>query len=764
MRRQREIRRAAAEVLESRMMLSGDDSFEPNNSLDAASSLGSLEGAFSQGNLVCNDADWFSFTMKTTGTSSDYVKINFSNTSGDLDLSLYNSLGRLKKYSQTTGDTESVSLSGLLAGTYYINVYGYSNATNGNYTLSIHTPILKEDTYEPNNTRETAWDLGMIQQLTQISSLSCLDNDYFKFTTKATGKSGNYVSINFVNAGGDLDLELYNASGQKIKYSNSSMDGESVTLDGLAAGTYTARVLGYNGAINTNYTLSINAPFSSLVGDTYETNDTFATASDLGSVSGLFTNSSLTIGASTDVDWYKFTISGATTQSDYVRILFANSSGDLDLELYDSSQNLLGKSNGSSNVENISLYGKPAGTYYVKVGGYNGTMNNYTLSVHGPAAELAADEFEPDDSFVAAADLRVVSGSSTRDNLTINSTTDLDYYKFTIDANGTADHFVSIIFDQTAGDLDLFLYDTNQNLIKSSETNNSSESIPLALDAGTYYVLVKGYNGALNNYSLAFNAPTAGPVSPDDYESSEPLRLSQDQTLTGLTIHDPTQNDNKGTRADEFVFTTTRQGSVSDYIQIDFSNRDGNLKLSLENSNHVVLTSASVGDGAQRISLSGYAAGTYYIVVDAADPQTDPDNAGYSLSINASFGSESSLPLWTILAYVDGDNNLEDAAIADINEMEAAASNANVRIAVLLDRISGNDSTNGNWTDTRRGIITHDSNSSTISSSLTSLGEKGHVQRKHPGIVHQVGGGDTAGAELHAGHLGPRRGHRRRGL
>lgn len=80
---------------------------------------------------------------------------------------------------------------------------------------------------------------------------------------------------------------------------------------------------------------------------------------------------------------------------------------------------------------------------------------------------------------------------------------------------------------------------------------------------------------------------------------------------------------------------------------------------------------------------------------------------------------------WTVMMYLDGDNNLENAAISDINEMEAAGgSNSNVNIVVLIDRISGYDSSNGDWTDTRRGLIINDSNPDIIASPLESVGEK----------------------------------------
>ncbi|HZK12435.1 MAG TPA: hypothetical protein VFD10_08860, partial [Atribacterota bacterium] len=42
---------------------------------------------------------------------------------------------------------------------------------------------------------------------------------------------------------------------------------------------------------------------------------------------------------------------------------------------------------------------------------------------------------------------------------------------------------------------------------------------------------------------------------------------------------------------------------------------------------------------------------------------------------------------WTVMVYLDSDNNLESAGIDDINEMEIAGSTSEVNIVVQADRI-----------------------------------------------------------------------------
>ncbi len=129
-------------------------------------------------------------------------------------------------------------------------------------------------------------------------------------------------------------------------------------------------------------------------------------------------------------------------------------------------------------------------------------------------------------------------------------------------------------------------------------------------------------------------------------------------------------------------------------------------------------------------------AGTYYAMVNrysgsgSYSISADVTNCGVATTTTTtSTISTTTLPvstdvLWTFMVYLDGDNNLEGAGIDDVNEMEVVGSSTNVKIVVEFDRISGHDSSNGDWTGTRRYYITQDSSMSTITSTMIEdLGE-----------------------------------------
>jgi hypothetical protein len=83
---------------------------------------------------------------------------------------------------------------------------------------------------------------------------------------------------------------------------------------------------------------------------------------------------------------------------------------------------------------------------------------------------------------------------------------------------------------------------------------------------------------------------------------------------------------------------------------------------------------------------------------------------------------------WTFMVYMAAENDLEAAAISDFNELEGVNfSGSSVSVLVLLDRISGYDATNDNWTDTRLFEVVSDSNgvNSTIVSRRLDCSELG---------------------------------------
>ena len=80
---------------------------------------------------------------------------------------------------------------------------------------------------------------------------------------------------------------------------------------------------------------------------------------------------------------------------------------------------------------------------------------------------------------------------------------------------------------------------------------------------------------------------------------------------------------------------------------------------------------------------------------------------------------------WTLMVFMNGKNNLEQYAVADLNEMERIGSSNKFNAVVEMGRIAGYDTSNGDWRGVRRFYITGDHNRKTISSKM--VGDLGDV-------------------------------------
>lgn len=91
--------------------------------------------------------------------------------------------------------------------------------------------------------------------------------------------------------------------------------------------------------------------------------------------------------------------------------------------------------------------------------------------------------------------------------------------------------------------------------------------------------------------------------------------------------------------------------------------------------------------------------------------------------IQFSNASPSKVKDWTIMIYLDADNNLDGAGIDDFNEMAEVGSTANINVVVEMDRAEGEDNSNNGWTDTKLFYVTNGM-MPTPENALMDLGEK----------------------------------------
>ncbi len=283
------------EHLEPRLVLSGsmgpmvDDALENNNSLGAvrakpesthggdSANLGQVDG---EGRIVLSKLqladrrDLYQIKLDRDGGEFDYVRLNHSVRRGNLDLMLLNNRGKVVARSQNNGNVENISLDGMNAGTYFIQVIGRKFQTNPNYQLSISVdwklwehpfgdddapledfPVgnLPDDPYETNNDTigqvrqvpvgPNSPNLGQISSSFNLQSLKLSDTrDIYRFELSAPLGFGSSIRIHAFEA---MNVILFNSLGSTISLADGYNGNTSLSLGGLGAGEYFVAVTHY---------------------------------------------------------------------------------------------------------------------------------------------------------------------------------------------------------------------------------------------------------------------------------------------------------------------------------------------------------------------------------------------------------------------------------------------------------------------------------------------------------------------------------------
>lgn len=96
-------------------------------------------------------------------------------------------------------------------------------------------------------------------------------------------------------------------------------------------------------------------------------------------------------------------------------------------------------------------------------------------------------------------------------------------------------------------------------------------------------------------------------------------------------------------------------------------------------------------------------------------------------------GGTDGIASWTFAVFMNGDNNLESYVSHDLNELEQVGSQPGVHVVVQADRIDGYDTSDGDWTGTRRYYIEGDDDRQQVSSPM--LEDLGELDMGDPAVL-----------------------------
>jgi uncharacterized protein YjdB len=321
--------------------------------------------------------------------------------------------------------------------------------------------------------------------------------------------------------------ELY--SMRVVDASGNPVSGASVTITnsdtGAAFGPFTTNskgILGLHASFSTSsYTFDISASYNGQVGSsslTLRPSSSSSAATAKAISNGEVQNRSLH--QSGDVDWLKFTLERPGDVTIRTAARTGHTGGDTMLTLYGPDNSTLQIATNDddparpgywSRIDSAAL---PAGTYYIKVTGYqNAVIPGYQILLD-TTNSVTGDAYETDNT--AAAAKSISSGQSQ--NHSIHQGGDTDWIKFTLTQAGDVVPQTQELPGYNGGDTVITLYGPDSTTTQLDGNDDYTDAhlwskiTRSALPAGTYYVEVKAYDGAavIDGYQFSFSSTPSG--------------------------------------------------------------------------------------------------------------------------------------------------------------------------------------------------------------------------------------------------------------
>ena len=334
-------------------------------------------------------------------------------------------------------------------------------------------------------------------QFTTSAAVSC--NAPGGLASSSVTSNSAIVSWSAVSGAASYAVDYKLSSSSTWISAATATTANSVSLNGLTASSvYDWRVATTCASGTSTYgtaQFTTTAPQSSCV-SAYEPNETLAAAASITSGGTI----SAAIGANGDIDYYKI----LTTATGSLAVSLSNLPADFDLYVYNASGTQLGSSAaGSTTSESVSLSNLAAGTYYIKVIGYNGAFSTSVcyslLATATPGSGTSCASSYDNSTNGTTSGAPVIPFNSNVTGL-ISPSGDIDLYKFVITTGGT----ITLTLATLPADYDLRLLNSaGTQLAISQKSGTSSESISYTAAAGTYYARVYGYSNA-NNASTCY--------------------------------------------------------------------------------------------------------------------------------------------------------------------------------------------------------------------------------------------------------------------
>jgi len=321
-------------------------------------------------------------------------------------------------------------------------------------------------------------------------------------TATAITSSSATLSWTAVSGAASYAVEYKLNSAATWNTAAAALTATSVNITGLTASSlYDYRVStncgtnGTSGFTSAQFTTTA----ASVCASAFEPNETTAAAATI--VSGATNSAAIT--TSTDNDYFKIT---TTTTSNIVYNLVGPSGVDFDLTVLNSAGTPISSATSSSATETITLNNQAAGTYFIRVFGYNGAFSATCYTIKATATTVTSCQSSKDTSTNNTIAGAAIIPFNTNITGRIDVGSDVDHYKFTITTGGS----VTITLSTLPANYNLRLVNNANTILATSQrSGTNTETITSTLTPGIYYARVYPTNTSTFNATSCYTVRVA---------------------------------------------------------------------------------------------------------------------------------------------------------------------------------------------------------------------------------------------------------------
>jgi hypothetical protein len=349
-----------------------NDPYEPNDSLVNATQIPS--GSHDDLRICPGDSDWFAFPMLQG--QHFQATAHFQHNDGDLDMSLRGPDG-ITSVALAISETSNEELSWIAetSGTHYLEISGFSNATN-NYDLDVlvlnANEVCVEDIVHPNHVPAAA---KLLPAGSWTGLVLCPGTaDYFRYDLNGS----ETLTAQAISTDPQISIQmriLDPASGAPIGGNGASAGGAWAEAVASSQGSLVMEVSQETfGEAAYSLAFAAENPPGICVVDRFEPNNLAAAATPLNeSITTRMTICGL------EEDW--FSVELGTYDILEVWAVFRHDQGDIDVSVFGPDGSQLGASTSKSDDEELSVLAPALGVYTIRVRGNGPIDNAYDLVV-----------------------------------------------------------------------------------------------------------------------------------------------------------------------------------------------------------------------------------------------------------------------------------------------------------------------------------------------------------------------------------------------